>query len=163
MSIITEMNEAEVQNAAGIAASEIVIMTAKNVLKTIYPIGSVYMSFTNADPYETLGFGGWEQISGRFLIGADDDEYPVDENGGSDSVTLSVGNMPSHSHTFYASDGATADSSTYPVDSEKVVQGSGVNATTRTQLMGVIGDEGQGTPFKIIPPYIAVYMWKRLS
>ena len=34
----------------------------------IYPIGSIYMTVADTNPFETLGIGTWEKIENRFLL-----------------------------------------------------------------------------------------------
>ena len=67
------------------------------MLDKIYPVGSVYISFDSKNPSEIFG-GSWEQIQGRFLLSASGG-YSVGSTGGEASHTLSVNEMPSHSHT----------------------------------------------------------------
>ena len=70
----------------------------------IYPVGSIYMSVTNASPQSFLG-GTWEAISGKFLL-ASDSTYTAGSTGGSvshthttASHTLTKSEMPSHDHS----------------------------------------------------------------
>ena len=44
-----------------------------NILKDVYPVGSIYMSVNNASP-STLFGGTWERIQGRFLLGVGENE-----------------------------------------------------------------------------------------
>ena len=74
-----------------------------SLLDKIYPVGSVYMSFTNKSPAEFLG-GTWEALNdGRVLI-CTSDAYKADSTGGSEEVTLTTEQLPAHSH------GANCDS-----------------------------------------------------
>lgn len=66
-------------------------------LNKIYPIGSVYMTFSNADPATTIG-GTWRKLpSGKMLLSSGD-EYTVRATGGEKSVTLTQANIPAHTH-----------------------------------------------------------------
>lgn len=68
-----------------------------SLLDKIYPVGSVYMSFTNKSPAEFLG-GTWEALAdGRVLIAANS-TYEVDATGGATTHTLTIAQLPSHSH-----------------------------------------------------------------
>lgn len=64
-----------------------------NIWEIIYPVGSYYFSDSPTSPAEIFG-GSWEKLDGVFLRAGNE----VGE-GGSDNVTLSVSNMPSHTHT----------------------------------------------------------------
>lgn len=92
----------------------------------LYPVGSIYMSVNATNPAELFG-GTWEQIKGRFLLGAGpNDENTTDfwgpewaghinatagELGGEALHTLSAAEMPSHAHTVRIWDpqGTTGD------------------------------------------------------
>lgn len=67
-----------------------------DVWKTIYPIGSIYMSVASTSP-ETLFGGTWAQLKDRFLLGAGD-TYTAGDTGGNATHTLTTNEMPSHSH-----------------------------------------------------------------
>ena len=95
-----------------------------NVLSLIYPVGSIYMSINDVSP-EILFGGTWEQIKGRFLLGAGSNGSDIDvalgQTGGEAKHTLTVAELPSHNH------GAT---STYSGASFYVRHGSSVNTDT---------------------------------
>lgn len=63
-----------------------------NLLETIYPVGSVYISTLQISPSSTIG-GTWTQVTDAVLRGSNSTGYT-----GSDTHTLSVDEMPSHSH-----------------------------------------------------------------
>ncbi len=42
----------------------------QNILKYVYPVGSIYISSTSVNPSALFGFGSWQPIEGKFLIGA---------------------------------------------------------------------------------------------
>lgn len=80
----------------------------KSVFELLYPIGSIYMSTVSTNPATLLGFGTWEQISGRFLYctttskttgGASSVSYTP--AGSVDYHALTVNEMPSHKHLIY--------------------------------------------------------------
>lgn len=57
-----------------------------------YPVGALYLSFSATSPASLFG-GTWAQISGRFLRASNGTG-----TGGSDTCTLTSGQMPSHHH-----------------------------------------------------------------
>ena len=68
-----------------------------SLLDKIYPVGSVYMSFTNKSPATFLG-GTWEALNdGRVLIAANS-TYAVNSTGGESEVALTAEQLPAHSH-----------------------------------------------------------------
>lgn len=52
----------------------------KNILEYVYPVGSIYISATSVNPNKLFGFGSWQPIEGKFLIGAGG-EYKAGEIG----------------------------------------------------------------------------------
>lgn len=119
----------------------------------IYPIGSIYMSLNPTHPSGIFG-GEWTEISGRFLIGANS-EYEVDKTGGQAQVTLTADEIPSHNHGLYGF-----------IDT--VVHGGGIGTDYTIikdyNLHGnVTANTGLGKSHDNIPPWFAVYMWKRTA
>lgn len=70
---------------------------ARSIVDMIYPIGSYYWSSNATNPSSIFG-GTWEQVKDRFVLAAGDN-YKVGATGGEASHTLTVNEMPSHSHT----------------------------------------------------------------
>ena len=68
------------------------------LLNLVYPVGSIYLSSKNTNPGTLFG-GTWVQIKDRFILAAGD-YYSNGATGGAATVTLTVSNMPSHSHSF---------------------------------------------------------------
>lgn len=146
-----------------------------NMLQTIYPVGSIYISATNTNPSILFNFGTWEQVKDTFLL-ACGDNYEAGSIGGSKEHSHSI---PVHNHGL--SNGFTA----LNVGSggiqylEKQVGAWGTNAAMNiassynsyvTKSWGIaLGGttdnnlaSNTGTTNNL-PPYIAVYMWKRIS
>ena len=66
--------------------------------KREHPVGSYYTSDKDTEPAEIFGFGTWERVKGVVLLGADEDSYPAGSEGGEAEHTLTVEEMPSHTH-----------------------------------------------------------------
>lgn len=67
----------------------------------MYPVGAVYMSFNATSPEELFG-GSWQQLGGYLLRPATsgvNGNYSS-KDGGSDTVTLGVANLPVHGHSM---------------------------------------------------------------
>lgn len=114
-----------------------------------------YVSPTSENPASIFG-GTWEQIEGQFVLGSSP-SYAALSTGGKDSVALTAANNGPHNHRV----------TYYNVEVEAPSGSDWVPAARRNSGYNVEGgytnDSGSGTPFSIIPPYISLYMWYRLS
>lgn len=67
-----------------------------------FPVGSVFISVVSTNPSTLLGYGTWQAFgAGRILIGLDsgDNDFNTDEEtGGAKVHTLSIAELPSHTH-----------------------------------------------------------------
>ena len=85
------------------------IATKPNLLDLFYPIGSYYeTSDSNFNPSESWG-GTWTQdTSGQTLVSVDNDKFKnVGTDVGSDTITLTTNQIPSHLHTYEKHNTAT--------------------------------------------------------
>lgn len=75
--------------------------TANTILDKAYPVGSIYVSTSSTNPSALFG-GTWEVYgAGRTLVGKST-SLTAGATGGSNSITLSESQMPSHSHSVTA-------------------------------------------------------------
>lgn len=122
-----------------------------------YPVGSIYMSTSSTSPASFIG-GTWEQIKDVFLLAAGD-TYTAGATGGASTVKLTTANLPSHSHNPVVSGvriGAnTGELSGWQMAAHTNWSQVGTFATTSSV--------GSGTAHNNMPPYLAVYVWKRVS
>ena len=125
-------------------------LTPSDLLTYIYPVGSIYMSTVNISPQTFLG-GNWEQIQNRFLLSAGS-SYTAGDTGGEATHTLTINEMPSHSHQL--------DRGNYGNSRlEEIAYSNG--SSTATGSWGV-HNTGGGQAHNNMPPYLVVYMWKRI-
>ena len=120
----------------------------------IYPVGSIYMSVNSTNP-STLFGGTWTQLKDRFLLGAGS-TYTNGSTGGEASHTLTVNEMPSHSHPQYvtvSSGGSLSANCDYDSYASGKARKSAQNVST--------GTTGGGNSHNNMPPYLVVYMWQR--
>jgi hypothetical protein len=64
-----------------------------------WPIGSIFITASSTNPATLLGGGTWVQIQGKYLL-ASSSSYTAGQSYGSMTKTLSVANLPSHTHSF---------------------------------------------------------------
>ena len=144
-------------------------MAKSNLLNLIYPIGSVYINVNNVSPEDFLG-GTWEQIQGRFLLAAGS-LYPAGSTGGEAAHTLSQEEMPRHYHLTMApnKNNTNNQTTTYggvlPTIEWQSSEGVGVASDFLANTDNVPSDcyTGGNQPHNNMPPYLAVYMWKRTA
>lgn len=129
------------------------------MLDWFYPVGTIYeTTSTDLDTTTKMGnhFGGtWEAYGeGKVLVAkSSDTEFDtIGETGGAKTHTLTVAEMPSHSHT-YPSASAPAGS-LWGSPGTLVSNKKGDTATTST---------GGGKAHNNLQPYIVVYRYRRVS
>lgn len=128
-----------------------------NVAQLVYPVGAIYMSTVETNPSTLFGFGTWERIQDTFLLAAGS-TYSAGSTGGEATHTLTEGEIPAHRHkiTYPNAGGPYGDADIgYPESSN----------TTKTWMAEMCKTEsvGGGTAHNNMPPYLAVYVWKRTA
>lgn len=69
-------------------------------LDRVYPVGSLFFTTSSLNPSELLGGGGeWKRFGEGRVILSSSDSKPNGTTGGSETVTLTVSNIPAHSHS----------------------------------------------------------------
>lgn len=125
-----------------------------NINNKIYPIGSIYISTSQVSPASIFG-GTWEQLKDRFLLGCGD-TYTAGATGGEAAHTLAWDEVPKHSHAYRVGTvGGTDDGLIRGIT--KIVGEHTNNAVIHSS-----GSSFQ-KPLNNMPPYLAVYMWKRTA
>ena len=126
-----------------------------------YPVGSIYTSVVSTNPATLLGVGTWVAFgAGKVMVGidsSDTDFDTVEETGGAktDSHTLTIAEIPSHTHT------------TQQVATQNAGSFSGVTGASNYTNQGTVTSNSTGGggahTHDIVQPYIVVYMWKRTA
>ena len=169
-------------NVAGKVSAGALQVGGKSLLDLVYPVGAVYMSLSAANPATLFG-GTWLPIEGKFLLAADT-AHPAATTGGAENHTLTVEQLPAHSHRVYGDTDATSvghdhgipnikngAAGEYGAYAETWGYGSGerelntnfVDITHIHRVDVVSQTTGGGTSFSLMPPYMAVYMWRRTA
>ena len=117
------------------------------LFKTELPIGFIYMSIDSTNP-STYFPGTWERIKDTFLLAAGD-TYAAGSTGGEATHTLTIAEMPAHTHT--------------QVTSARFSKGGGSDSDYEATGSGNTGSTGGGQAHNNMPPYLTVYMWKRTA
>lgn len=131
---------------------EMAPMYGKALLDYVYPVGSYYISNSATSPAELFG-GTWEKLAeGTFLMSAGTN-YPVGSTGGEATHTLSVDEMPSHSHNY----GSTRQDSDPDTSGAHGYKWSAINNSQTTTSAG--GNKAHNN----MPPYVATNIWRRIA
>ena len=137
-------------------------------LTEIYPVGSIYMSVNSTDPGTLFG-GTWERLQDRFLLAA-----------GSTYTAGSTGGKKTHTHTYgvkWASNWGlpAADTGMIEIRKSDGTYQQGTRGGTGTFTVnngasashsvsaGWFSNEASVSDTSSLPPYLAVYMWKRTA
>jgi hypothetical protein len=146
-------------NTTQVASTAFVTAAITAVKAALYPVGSIY---TNAEvstnPATLLGFGTWAAYAeGRVPVGkASSGTFnTLNATGGAETHTLSVSEMPSHSHTV-----------TFP--RQNTSGGGGpvhpcMDSGTGGPVYPTVSSTGGDGAHNNLQPYIVVYMWKRTA
>lgn len=141
------------------------------ILELIYPKGAIYISTVATNLSVLFGFGVWEQIEDVFLLGAGS-AYTAGSTGGESTHTLTVQEMPVHSHTVNAHShaiGLDNDTTvgTYGWSLHVSANGNSVTGAQKTVTSGTSSPNtntiGGSVAHNNMPPYLAVYVWKRIN
>ena len=134
-----------------------------------HPISSLYLSMSSINPSEYYG-GTWQLIAqGRMLVGVnpnDSDFSDSNKIGGSKQHTLTIDEMPSHTHeqnphkhtTDASAEWNVGATARLKIEESNTTRSTSVDSTTATNK-----NTGGDKPFSIMPPYITCYIWQRTA
>ena len=132
--------------------------TLADIMLEIYPVGAVYISVNSTSPASLFG-GTWERLKDRFLLGAGD-SYAAGGTGGEATHTLTVNELPAHTHT------ATVygiNSGGYTANAARLVYKDNTTTAWISEGLSWVNSTGGSQSHNNLPPYLAVYMWRRVS
>ena len=172
-------------NTSGGSGNEIDI---ESILDAVYPVGSIFLSMNSVEPSVLFG-GTWQRIQDKFLLGIGETHYPG-ETGGEETHELTNYELPEHTHSVNGKT-ESAGTHTHQVRGGANVSSSGKSglesyashySTWRTisssnsngnpalsagahthDISLTTAAAGEGRAHNNMPPYITVYMWKRVE
>lgn len=134
-------------------------LTKASVLNLIYPVGSIYMSITNVSPATFIG-GTWQRIQDVFLLAAGN-TYSAGSTGGEASHALTSEENGPHTHAIYVRLGIPGNTSMEAITASAYDYAS--PAEDVSMAASILKSSGSGQAHNNMPPYLAVYMWKRTA
>lgn len=146
--------------AEALAADVTTLDSALAALKL--PVGSLYYNAdSSTNPATLLGYGTWVAFGqGRVIVGkASSGTFATNgATGGSETNTLTIGQLPAHTHGSGGGQGNTG------VRSTAVAGGSHTNAgTVNNSTNNSTASTGNGDSINNLQPYIVVYCWRRTA
>ena len=128
-------------------------VAGKTLLDRTYPVGAIYLSTVATDPGTLFG-GTWERIEDRFLLAAGN-TCKAGATGGESEHTLTADEIPEIKMSYQY----TGQSTVIGTDAIRLYDGDGkIN-----QYTGPQSSNCGGKAHNNMPPYLAVYTWKRTA
>ena len=130
-------------------------------LNLVYPIGAIYLSLSNTNPGTLFG-GTWEQLKDRFLLGAGS-SYSVGGTGGEATHTLTEAELPNIQGTLpHMAYGEYKITGVFTFEQAGASNYEAKNSDTKNTSRYLM-NFGNNEAHNNMPPYLTVYMWKRVS
>lgn len=126
------------------------------MIDNAHPVGSYYLTETDTNPSAILHVGTWVQLKDRMLIGCGD-SFAISSEGGEITHTLTINEMPSHTHNFIDRPRLWAEQNTSSNDIICAHTTAANNMVYATYATG--GDQ----PHNIMNPYHACFIWRRTA
>ena len=117
-----------------------------------YDIGDYLITESKRTPMQRWPGTSWVQVQGRMLMGASD-TYPVGSEGGEAEHTLTVPEIPAHSHEVYMGYSSGSLGSAW----------ARVDTNNPKYRWLETFPTGGGQPHNNLPPYRATYIWRRTA
>ena len=124
------------------------------ILNLVFPIGKVEIFYDNADYNNYLGFTWERTLIGRVPVGIDTTQTEfnnIGKTGGEKTHTLTINEIPPHTHKIKTLDSAASGSTIGVVNQFGALAGRVAEST------------GGGKAHNILQPYQVVAFWKRVA
>lgn len=178
---------ATTENSTRVATTAYVKNNVVEIIKKVYPVGSIYMSTVSTNPATLFGFGTWEAMpAGRVLLAQGKSSwgttYNAGSTGGEATHQLTVGELPSHGHSASTN---TTGNHTHTHPGWQMGEGirhqdgcsaipqrgdrGGYNGTYTFSTAGnhshtiTVNNTGSNTAHNNMQPFIVTYIWRRTA
>lgn len=161
------------QTRTGGASVSSLLARIQAIEDKLYPVGSIYISVNNTSPATLFG-GTWVQIKDTFLL-ACGNTYAAASTGGEATHTLTESELPNTKGVLIARNGSSSNTfdNVWPkanvannvfssqIKTDTAVSGLSVGSNSGyTELTMEFGSD---QAHNNMPPYLAVYVWKRTA
>lgn len=137
-------------------------LTIQENCMTPYPIGSIYMSIDSTNPSNLFG-GIWERIEDTFLLASGSTYANGDTGGSADAVVVEHNHtQEEHDHTVKYYDYSSTGTSNGIRRDKHSSSASPKTQTVPSKAPTIYSTGVDGTGMNM-PPYLAVYVWKRVA
>jgi len=160
------------KSAGQVGVVSCILANSNSSVLNAYPIGSIYMSVNPTNPSNYFG-GTWVAWgTGRIPVGIDTSQTEfntVEKTGGEKTHTLTVAEMPAHTHRLYANNEAPSVFNNTPYAGTNDFSSNegrmtyaywGSSSTKKFTAIETVGGNGSHNNLQ---PYIVCYMWKRTA
>lgn len=126
------------------------------LLDKLYPVGCIYQSASSTSPASFLG-GTWERIKDKFILAAGD-TYAAGSTGGEATHTLTISEMPNHTHRLWV------EGKTYEAKGKTLVTSISANEHNVDVSQNIwMNSQGGSNSHNNMPPYLTAYIWRRIA
>lgn len=130
-------------------------VVSQSILDCFMPVGYILLMYSHANPNTMFPGTTWVRIENAFLWGCDADGG-IGTTGGEKTHTLTVNELPTHTHAI-----PVANTATGSTDASNKIRYN----NNDTSYVGTIASNstGGGEAHNNMPPYIQVSIWRRTA
>lgn len=128
------------------------------IVNALYPVGSIFITTNSADPSMVFAGTTWEQIKDVFLLSAGD-SYTAGSTGGAASSSHKHGSPVAYNSSAV---GFVNVNGTYSSGNGKAYRTANTDYSGTLSTNVTVGYT-TNTSVDTMPPYLAVYVWKRTA
>ena len=153
--ILASITQAELKDLLGVSGSGATVLD-------MYPVGSIYQTASSTFNPQTAWGGTWERIKDRFLLAAGT-AYAGGSTGGEETHKLTTQELPSHQHVMIVNNEGSSSSWVPTFDGYVIKTDCVTRSKKNYQAKLAQNGAGLDQAHNNMPPYLAVYIWKRTA
>lgn len=137
-----------------------IVLNGVNIFNLIYPVGSIYISVNNTNPYTLFGIGTWDLLPEGYALWT-----TTSDNTGGSKISAGLPNITGHMNNAVSDQVSGATGAFVPSKGSIGFTGGSINwysldfdANKGASVKGIYGNSNT-----VQPPSIRVYVWKRTA